>query len=46
MRPISVLAACIAVSLGGIPTVVHAQIAVAENDSMDSKTIWAKIKGS
>jgi uncharacterized protein YjbJ (UPF0337 family) len=45
MRPLTVLAACIAVSLGAVPTIVHAQI-VAENDSMDSKTIWEKIKGS
>ena len=45
MRPITLLAACIAVSLGGAPTIVHAQV-VAENDSFDSKTIWEKIKGS
>jgi hypothetical protein len=45
MRPITVLAACIAVSLGGVPTIVHAQM-VAENDSVDAKTIWEKIKGS
>ena len=51
MRPITLLAACIAVSLGGAPTIVHAQPIVhdqlvAENDSFDSKTIWEKIKGS
>ncbi len=45
MRPITLLAACIAVSLGGAPTIVHAQV-MAENDSVDARTIWVKIKGS
>jgi uncharacterized protein YjbJ (UPF0337 family) len=49
MRPTTVLVACIAVFLGGVPAIVQAQMQgqmVAENDSVDAKAIWEKIKGS
>jgi uncharacterized protein YjbJ (UPF0337 family) len=42
MRLLAIVAACAAVSLGTLPTVVYAQTTT----QFDSKAIWEKIKGS
>jgi uncharacterized protein YjbJ (UPF0337 family) len=45
MRSIAILAACAAVTIGTLPTLVHAQ-ATAQSSQTDTKTIWEKFKGS
>jgi uncharacterized protein YjbJ (UPF0337 family) len=45
MRSLAILAACAAVTVGTLPTVVHAQVTGPTSQS-DAKTIWEKFKGS
>lgn len=42
MRPIAILVACAAITLGTLPMVVHAQ----STTQSDAKQIWEKFKGS
>jgi uncharacterized protein YjbJ (UPF0337 family) len=44
MRSIAILAACAAVAVGTLPTVVHAQST--SQTQTDAKQIWEKFKGS
>jgi uncharacterized protein YjbJ (UPF0337 family) len=49
MRPIAILAACAAVTVGTLPTLVHAQAtspSTGQTSQTDAKTIWEKFKGS
>ena len=49
MRPIAILAACAALTVGALPTIVHAQTtgpATGQTSGTDVKTIWEKFKGS
>ena len=49
MRPIAVLAACAALTVGALPTFVHAQVtgpATGQTSQTDAKMIWEKFKGS
>jgi len=45
MRSIAIFAACAAVTLGVVPTIVDTP-AIAQTTQSDSKVIWEKIKGS
>jgi uncharacterized protein YjbJ (UPF0337 family) len=45
MRSIAIAAACAAVILGTLPTIVHAQT-TSQTVQADTKTIWEKFKGS
>jgi uncharacterized protein YjbJ (UPF0337 family) len=45
MRSIAILAACAAVTIISLPTLVHAQN-TAQSSQTDTKTIWEKFKGS
>ncbi len=46
MRSIAILAACAAVTVGTLPTVVHAQSTGQTTTQTDAKTIWEKFKGT
>jgi uncharacterized protein YjbJ (UPF0337 family) len=49
MRSIAILAACAAVTVGTLPTLVHAQAtgqSTGQTSQTDAKTIWEKFKGS
>ena len=49
MRPIAILAACAALTVGTLPTIVHAQAtgpSTGQASQTDAKTIWEKFKGS
>jgi uncharacterized protein YjbJ (UPF0337 family) len=49
MRPIAILAACAALTVGTLPTIVHAQAtgpSTGQTSQTDAKTIWEKFKGS
>jgi uncharacterized protein YjbJ (UPF0337 family) len=49
MRPIAILAACAALAVGTLPTIVHAQPSgpsTGQASQTDAKTIWEKFKGS
>jgi uncharacterized protein YjbJ (UPF0337 family) len=49
MRPIAILAACAALTVGALPTIVHAQStspSTGQTSQTDAKTIWEKFKGS
>ena len=46
MRSIAILAACAAVAVGALPTVVHAQSTGQTTTQADAKTIWEKFKGT
>jgi uncharacterized protein YjbJ (UPF0337 family) len=45
MRPIAILAACAAITVGTPPIAVHAQ-STGQASQTDAKTIWEKFKGS
>ncbi len=49
MRSIAILAACVAVTLGALPTIVYAQTAgqtTGQTTQTEANKIWEKIKGS
>jgi len=49
MRSIAILAACAALTVGALPTIVHAQStspSTGQASQTDAKTIWEKFKGS
>jgi uncharacterized protein YjbJ (UPF0337 family) len=53
MRSIAILAACAAITVGTLPTIVHAQSigqstgpSTGQTSQSDAKTIWEKFKGS
>ena len=49
MRSIAILAACAALTVGVLPTIVHAQTtspSTGQTSGTDAKTIWEKFKGS
>lgn len=49
MRPIAILAACAVLTVGVLPTIVHAQTtspSTGQTSATDAKTIWEKFKGS
>jgi uncharacterized protein YjbJ (UPF0337 family) len=49
MRPIAILAACAALTVGTLPTIIHAQstgTSTGQASGTDVKTIWEKFKGS
>ena len=49
MRPIAILAACAALTVGTLPIIVHAQAtgpSTGQTSQTDVKSIWAKFKGS
>ncbi len=49
MRPIAILAACAALTVGTLPTIIHAQTtspSTGQSSGTDVKTIWEKFKGS
>ncbi len=47
MRPIAILAACAALTVGALPTIVHAQSpSTGQTSGTDARTIWEKFKGS
>ena len=45
MRSIAMLAACAAITLGALPTIVHAQTTT-QTTKAEANKIWEKIKGS
>ena len=45
MRSIAMLAACAAVTLGALPTIVHAQT-TSQTTKAEASKMWEKIKGS
>lgn len=49
MRPIAFLAACAALAIGTLPTIVHAQAtgpSKGQASQTDAKSIWEKFQGS
>ncbi len=49
MRPITIFAACAALAVGALPTIVHAQMTsppTGQTSGTDAKMIWEKFKGS
>ncbi len=46
MRPLSILAICLATASAALPVAVHAQTNSQTTTQGDAKTIWEKIKGS
>ena len=47
MRPIAILAACAALTVGTLPTIIHAQSTTTTTTvKTDTEAVWQKIKGS